>query len=541
MNIFQSIGKALAGLGIFVGSIFGYHQEANLASINPIGGQTYTLSGSGISSSASSITIQSLTVTQTGQPIQQSDLGTKFDLTIEPGNKLKQEVVECTTVAQNANGTATVSGCSRGMSPIYPYTASSTIAFTHAGGSQIIFSDPPQLFNRYAGKENSETISGTWTYNSTTPPVYDHTFTVSSSSLQLAPAYFVAGAANTASTSALATVQTNANAFSGNNSFTGAISFSSSNVPTYTSHPTFSSDTQLIDKKYADDLSFAGVSNASTITKGIVEIATDLETASSTSTGGTGAILAIPASSATSTYNSATAGLKVVVTQNNGTIDPNFLNLAAYPSTISVATSSITIGSFPAYNIGKNIKVFTSTGTSTFAIPSGITKLYVRVQGAGGGGGVGGANVYGASGGAGGFAQGFVDVTGTSSVQVFVGSKGTGHSTTVGSGNAGTWSTFGTNGYYMYANGGLGGGNDQDGGGNPSTGGTASGGDINIQGQIGQRTESTTVPGMGGSSQFGFGGNNGSSGTGYGSGGGSGKGGAIAGGDGADGIVIISW
>jgi hypothetical protein len=84
-------------------------------------------------------------------------------------------------VTQNSGGPATLSGCSRGLSPISPYTASTTLAFSHAGGSQVIFSDPPQLFNLYTAKANDETIQGLWTFNNF--PLYKDG-TLATSSLQ---------------------------------------------------------------------------------------------------------------------------------------------------------------------------------------------------------------------------------------------------------------------------------------------------------------------------------------------------------------------
>lgn len=126
---------------------------------------TYSLAGSGVSSSASSITLQSFTLTQSpiNQKLRTSDLtDPTFFLTIEPGSKTKQEIVGCTTVTQNTNGTATLSGCSRGLSPITPFTASTTLQFPHAGSSAIILSDPPQFHNLYGALANSETITGYW-------------------------------------------------------------------------------------------------------------------------------------------------------------------------------------------------------------------------------------------------------------------------------------------------------------------------------------------------------------------------------------------
>lgn len=134
------------------------------ASTQPAALTTYNLAGSGVSSSATSITLQSLTIPQNDYLIQDADLSDTFYLTLEPGNKVRQEITSCTTVTQNTGGTATLSGCTRGLSPITPYTASSTLQFSHAGGSQVIFSDPPQLFNLYPAKANSETIAGDWGY-----------------------------------------------------------------------------------------------------------------------------------------------------------------------------------------------------------------------------------------------------------------------------------------------------------------------------------------------------------------------------------------
>lgn len=136
----------------------------------PIAGNTYNLAGSGVSGSATTITLTSLTIKQTGQPIQDADVGDIFYITIEPGSNTKQEIVSCTTVGANAGGTVQLSGCSRGLSPISPYTASTSLQFTHAGGSQVIFSNPPQLFNQYAALANSQSITGQWTF-STTPTI----------------------------------------------------------------------------------------------------------------------------------------------------------------------------------------------------------------------------------------------------------------------------------------------------------------------------------------------------------------------------------
>lgn len=164
----------IVSVGMFLGSLLGVYHPAVEApavtpslgdAVQPIAGSTYSLSGSGVSSSATSIILSSLTLPQTGQKLQDSDLSDTFYATLEPGNRSRQELVSCTTVTQNANGTATLSGCARGLAPITPYTASSSLQFAHSGGSQVIFSDSPQLYRQFAAKANNETITGQWTFS----------------------------------------------------------------------------------------------------------------------------------------------------------------------------------------------------------------------------------------------------------------------------------------------------------------------------------------------------------------------------------------
>ena len=299
----------------------------------------------------------------------------------------------------------------------------------------------------------------------------------------------------------------------------------------------------------------AGVIDASATQKGVVELATQVETASSTSNGSAG-VLVIPASNATSTYNDATAPLRVVVTQNNGKIDQNFLpsTSVSTSSLAQFATSSINIGAFSAWDgFFKQRVVITTTGTTTFARPSGVNKVWVEVIGGGGKGGgasVGGSTAAaGGAAGAGGYAQEIVDLSATSSVQVYV-------APAVTSGN-GDRTTFGTIGFqFLSASGGTAGTDEGAGG----LGGIGTGGDINMRGGSGQEGHAESSvrqwPGtVGGSSFYGSGGKGGEcfgsgvssaggAGNNYGGGGGGGcadNSTSASGGDGAQGIIIIRW
>jgi len=148
---------------IYIGQELNIEDEV-LGGTLPVAGTNYYLAGSGITSSATSITLQSLTIPQTGYELVDGDFSSTFYITLEPGNQKRQEIASCTTVTQNANDTATLSGCSRGLVPFYPYTASTTYAFSHAGGTTVIFSDAPQLFNEYPSKTNDEIITGDWAF-----------------------------------------------------------------------------------------------------------------------------------------------------------------------------------------------------------------------------------------------------------------------------------------------------------------------------------------------------------------------------------------
>jgi len=185
IELLSKVGSGVAAIGMFVSGLFGapaveepqiiyvpqpvaQEEELGADTVLPIAGATYYMAGTGISSSATSFTLTSFTIPQNGKKILDSELSDTFYLTLEPGNRTRQEIISCTTVVQNANDTATISGCTRGLSPVTPYTASSSLQFAHAGGSIVIFSNPPQLFEQVGFLGNDENITGSWT-TSVTP------------------------------------------------------------------------------------------------------------------------------------------------------------------------------------------------------------------------------------------------------------------------------------------------------------------------------------------------------------------------------------
>lgn len=316
----------------------------------------------------------------------------------------------------------------------------------------------------------------------------------------------------------------------------------------------FTNGSNIIDKAYVDSIAIAGASiiNATTGARGIVQLATAAQAASTTATGSSGAALVLAASNATSTCQS--TGNYAVITDNNGKINGNCFGSLALPnatltgtttfsstatsSVIFSATSSPQLGSTPIVDIGKHTKIFTS-GTSTWAVPQGISLVKIEMVGGGGGSDAGISGSAAGGGGGGGYCLKYLDVSATTSVQVGVGVGGT-------AAKDGSRSSFGGWTLY-YAT-----------GGSASVSNTAGGGgigtncDLNVKGQPGEGASTLaslylagagggTVYGSGGQSFFGNGGSTGGAGGAYGGGASGGGAGSGAGGTGANGLVILTW
>lgn len=444
------------------------HDQALGAAPQFVGGKPYTLSGSGISSSATSITLSSFTLPTDSREIVTADLvggvGDKFYITIEPNSTSKKEFVSCTAVNQSASTeAATLSGCTRGLRFTTPYTASSTLQLSHAGGARVVISNPPQLYQ------------------------------------------------------------------------------------------------SIID--YINNATTSGAVDASQTVKGIVEVATGLEAASTTAvgSGGTTAPLALTTTISTSTKPS--SGHFVVVTDIGGGLN-NFIASTTIPNltlngttTLTATTTYITVSSTSSNStnvritdIGKNF--FIATSSTTWTVPRGVTKAVIEAVGAGGGGAGNTTTGNGGGGGAGGeYVREYADVSGTSSISITIGAGGTAGGGTGGAGGVGGTTTVST---FVTALGGGGAGNPNGSNYSGGIGRLGATGDINVQGNGGGAGMAVTAnsAGAGGSSYFGGGGaapggsdtcNAGGNYGGGGSGGLSFTGGDSPGCAGSNGVVVITW
>lgn len=169
--------------------------------------------------------------------------------------------------------------------------------------------------------------------------------------------------------------------------------------------PTASSS--VASKGYADYVGSGGANiiPATLTAQGVSQLATGVQTASSTVTGSTGFNLVIPSAQATSTGGIG-AALHAVVANNTGTIDTGFISSSTSTYTAGLSASS-TVNGTGIYQVGMNVTYITSVGTTTYTVPANVTKLFIQAVASGGAAGTGNLT---AGGGAGGYSEGYFTV-----------------------------------------------------------------------------------------------------------------------------------
>lgn len=273
-------------ISLFMGSLYqtpAQSQAQVFGSFTPAQTNPSILAGAGINSSQTTITLTAFTLPdQAKTPVQMSMLGSIGYGVLEPQSS-KIESISFTGVTQNVNGSAVLTGVSRGLSFYSPYQASTTLQLSHAGGSNFIITNSAAFYGQqFAFTENSGTFIAL--QNFTNPPI------------------FINAATSTKQGASVA---------------------------------------------YVNSVVAAGCANASESVNGCSQLATQLQMASSTTTGSTGANLVLQSKYATSSP-SIVCGLCIPITRNDGKISPQF-----------VATTSSDI-----YNFGGSITFLASTTQS---------------------------------------------------------------------------------------------------------------------------------------------------------------------------------
>lgn len=344
MSIFTQIASWIVAGAITVSGILGVIPSQRATDISLGSGATnFTpvqvprtyLYGAGIGATDTSIKLTSLKTTN-GQTVGMSAFGTIGYATIDAAIPNKEENISFSGITQNPDGTALLTGVTRGLLPFYPFTASSTYQVSHSGGASVIFSNSAPFYSQFAFWGTTTTITGNWTFTSSSIPSFD----------TISPSIFTNGA-------------------------------------------------QIVSKNYVDSAVSAGAPPISTTTAGIGMLATIAQTASGTATstynGQTYSL--VPQNKNFSTISNGTNS--GVVTKSNGKIDDSFIDhtvsyiqsgnvtttgaIVNTSSTTYTASSSVTfngaingirnfISPFTAYaNITAHQAVAMGSGNSTFA------------------------------------------------------------------------------------------------------------------------------------------------------------------------------
>lgn len=139
--------------------------------------QKTTLYGSGAGSTDTSIILSSLKLPDGSTNIAMTDFGSIGFGTIEPGTS-REEQISFTGITQNANGTATLTGVTRGLRFVSPYDTVTDNKKQHAGGSIFVVTNTAGFYDKLLAKGNDETITGKYTFStipeSTDTPLADN-------------------------------------------------------------------------------------------------------------------------------------------------------------------------------------------------------------------------------------------------------------------------------------------------------------------------------------------------------------------------------
>lgn len=306
-------------------------------------GIPYTISNT-VGPTDTSVTISSFN-SPGGLPFTMSNFGSIGYATLDPTNLARLETISFTGITNNGSS-VTLTGVTRGIDFVSPYSASTTLERIHLVGSTLILSNPAAFYGQqFALLNATSTISGQFIFSSTTAPRFD---------FDPGAAYYTAAASST-----------------------------------------------YVDQAQLTRTALAGTVNANATTNGVVQLATALQAASSTITGTTGANDVLWSKYATdtpSTSGCATSGGGcVVMSLLNGKLNQLWLDLTqAFTFTSSVTvqkaliTSTVTLSDAATTTVdwsAGNTFVWTLTGNHALVFTNIVAgesiKLFVCQDGTG--------------------------------------------------------------------------------------------------------------------------------------------------------------
>jgi hypothetical protein len=149
--------------------------NANFMSFLQVQGQNFFLSGSGIDDTQTTIGLTSMTFPN-GDTITTADIGEIGYATIEPETEF-EENISFTGITQNGDGSATLTGVTRGLDFASPYTTVAGLKLPHAGGLIVRMTNSAPFYTEFSVLRNTETATGVKTF--TNFPVKSGTLTPS--------------------------------------------------------------------------------------------------------------------------------------------------------------------------------------------------------------------------------------------------------------------------------------------------------------------------------------------------------------------------
>ncbi len=153
--------------------------------------QSFTLAGAGAVIGDTSVVLSSLKQIDGTTNLTMTDFGSVGYMTLEPNSGTQEEQISFSGITQNANGTATLTGV-KNVLFIAPYTESSGLAKTHAGGTKAIASNTAGFYNKLNGKDNDEIITGLWQFpNDANTPILGTSYVAPTISWQIASKGYV--------------------------------------------------------------------------------------------------------------------------------------------------------------------------------------------------------------------------------------------------------------------------------------------------------------------------------------------------------------
>jgi hypothetical protein len=129
----------------------------------PVQAQDFALDGAGCSATATSLILTSMLKIDGTAFTMATDFGAIGYGVHEPDTSV-EENVSFTGLTNNANGTTTLTGVTRGLRFNTPYTQDTALRQPHAGGSIFRLSNTAPFYNEFVTKLNNETIDGVKTH-----------------------------------------------------------------------------------------------------------------------------------------------------------------------------------------------------------------------------------------------------------------------------------------------------------------------------------------------------------------------------------------